>query len=311
MQKKKFHPVILKEIKTLYKYDNWHALIALILDYLIIIFAIYLSETSFLFLPLTILLIGSRQRALATILHEASHSALTKNKKLGKYLGKYFSGYLIFQSWNSYYQSHVKQHHPKLGTDLDPDFSYYKESKIFDDYSKKLFFYKFVISPFLFLSSISSLKYLINNRLLKTNKNELIQILGTQIIIIFLFNHYVNWYGYILYWLIPYITTFQLITWFIELAEHYPMIKDAESNIDASRNRFSHPIEHFFTGMHGENYHLIHHLFPAIPFWKLREAHQILLKDSDYARANKDFGGIFKSKNSNEAMWLKIWKTYE
>lgn len=102
MYHKKFDKEILLKIKELYRYDNWHAVLAILYDYSIIIFSIFLSEQSYWFLPLTILLIGSRQRALATILHEASHSALTKNKKFGQILGTYFSGYLIFQSWNSY-----------------------------------------------------------------------------------------------------------------------------------------------------------------------------------------------------------------
>ncbi|WP_314342182.1 hypothetical protein [Simonsiella muelleri] len=102
MEHKKFDKEILQEIKTLYVYDDWHGIVAIIYDHLMIIFAILLSEFSYWFLPLTVLLIGSRQRALATVLHEASHSALTKNQKLGKILGTYFSGYLIFQSWDSY-----------------------------------------------------------------------------------------------------------------------------------------------------------------------------------------------------------------
>lgn len=118
MEYKKFDKEILKKIKTLYTYNNFYGVFALIYDYSIIIFAILLSEFSYWFLPLSILLIGSRQRALATVLHEASHSALTANKKLGQILGTYFSGYLIFQSWDSYYLSHVKNHHPSMWQNL-------------------------------------------------------------------------------------------------------------------------------------------------------------------------------------------------
>lgn len=310
MKHKKFDIQILREIKILYRYDNWHAVIALLLDYLVITIAIYLSECSFAFLPISILLIGSRQRALATILHEASHSALTKNKKLGKILGTYCSGYLIFQSWNSYYLSHVKQHHPKLGSEIDPDYLYYKESKIFEKHSKLAFFYHFLISHFLFLKTLSSLKYLIYNRLLKTNFFELLKIIVMHLTLALTLSYCIGWYAYFLYWLLPYITTFQMITWFIELAEHYPMIASAEQNIMASRNRFSHPIEHFFTGMHSENYHLIHHLFPAIPFWNLKKAHKILLQDKDYSEINSTFGGIFLSNRGYSSMWINLWKNY-
>ena len=291
MQHKKFDREILKQIKSLYVYDNWHALIALGMDFALIVFAIVLSEYSYWFLPLTLLIIGSRQRALATILHEASHSALTKNKSFGKILGTYFSGYLIFQSWDSYMQSHVKNYHPKIGTDLDPDYEYYKSSGVFNAYNKREFFWRFFIAPILCLKLFSNIKYLLVHILFFT--------VGT---------YFVGYKFYLLYWILPYLTLFQIITWFIELAEHYPMIVYAKSNIEISRNRFSNFIEHFFTGMHGENYHLIHHLFPAIPFWNLKKAHHILMQDDEYRFINERFGGIFVSGNKNPSMWQQLWR---
>lgn len=309
MKHKKFDREILKEIKTLYVYDNWHAPIALLMDYTLIIFAIILAEYSYWFLPLTLLIIGSRQRALATILHEASHSALTRNKKFGKIIGTYFSGYLIFQSWNwnSYTQSHVKNHHPKIGTDLDPDYDYYKSLGVFNAHSKKEVFWKFFFAPILCLKLFSNVKYLIVNRLMSNaNKKELLKILFVHLVFFVLGTKLVGYKFYFLYWLLPYFTVFQMITWFIELAEHYPMIAYAKSNIEISRNRFSHFMEHFFTGMHGENYHFIHHLFPAIPFWNLKKAHFILMQDDEYRSINMQFGGIFISSNKNPSMWQQL-----
>lgn len=307
MKHKKFDREILKQIKTLYVYDNWHAPIALLMDYALIIFAIILAEYSYWFLPLTLLIIGSRQRALATILHEASHSALTRNKKFGKIIGTYFSGYLIFQSWDSYTQSHVKNHHPKIGTDLDPDYDYYKSSGVFNTHSKKEFFCKFFFAPILCLKLFSNIKYLVVNRLMSNaNKKELLKILFVHLVFFILGTKLVGYKFYFLYWLLPYFTVFQMITWFIELAEHYPMIAYAKSNIEISRNRFSHFMEHFFTGMHGENYHFIHHLFPAIPFWNLKKAHFILMQDDKYRSINMQFGGIFISSNKNPSMWQQL-----
>lgn len=309
MDNKKFDREILQEIKKLYSYDNWHALIALGIDYFFIILAIFIAEYWFWFLPLTFLIIGSRQRALATILHEASHSSLTRNKTIGKIYGTIFSGYLIFQSWDSYYRSHVKYHHPKLGTTSDPDLQYYKAAKIGQKISEKGFYWKFLWSYLLCIHIFESFNYLIQNRLLSAPKKvEIIQILIMQSIIFCLLFYFVGWYGYILYWLLPYLTTFQIFTWFIELSEHHSMISWATNTLECSRNRFSHPIEHFFIGIHAENYHLVHHLFPAIPFWRLNAAHQILLKDKEYVLINAGFGGIFLSSNHNKPMWKGLWR---
>lgn len=47
MYHKKFDKEILLKIKELYRYDNWHAVLAILYDYLIIIFSIFLSEQYF------------------------------------------------------------------------------------------------------------------------------------------------------------------------------------------------------------------------------------------------------------------------
>lgn len=101
-------------------------------------------------------------------------------------------------------------------------------------------------------------------------------------------------------------TAFQIITWFIELAEHYPFARYAKTDLYATRNRFSHPVEAFFTAMHSENFHLIHHLFPGVPFWNLKRAHQVLLDDPKYAKINAGFGGIFLSGNYAKSKWGKL-----
>ncbi|XWK91415.1 MAG: fatty acid desaturase [Phormidium sp.] len=68
-------------------------------------------------------------------------------------------------------------------------------------------------------------------------------------------------------------------------------------NLYMSRNRHSHWLENFLTGMHNESYHLVHHLNPTIPFWNLPKAHQIYLRDKNYALFDRQAGGIFISAN--------------
>lgn len=305
LRKHRFSKEIKNQIKKLYWYDNYHGPFAILQNLFWIGLAIYLGESSLWLLPLSILLIGSRQRALATVLHEAAHGALCRSKSLEKFLGTWCSGYLIFQAWSSYKRSHTMDHHHKLGdADRDPDYQYYRQSGVFEEHSNFKFALLYLIKPMLFVSALSSLRYLLVNRLIRTpSKGELFSVLVCQSLLALCLTLLLGAKGYLLYWLLPYLTTFQALTWFIELAEHYPMIAKAEDDLQATRNRFSHPIEHFFTAMHGENFHLIHHLFPAIPYWNLKKAHRILLSDPSYAATNAGFGGIFVSSNFSEPMW--------
>ncbi|MGV8891749.1 MAG: guanitoxin biosynthesis L-arginine gamma (S) hydroxylase [Burkholderiaceae bacterium] len=306
--KYKFDEKIKEKIRKLCSYNDCSGVIALLADYAIIAFAIYFSEINLFWYPLTILLIGSRQRALATILHESAHKTLSKNRKLNRILGTYLSGYQIFQTFDAYSRSHVINHHVKLGdTELDPDFKHYKESGIFKEKNRSTFIGKYLFKPILCLNIYKTVRYLLINRLLNTeNKSEFIRMLFSIVFFSALGTAIVGWKFYLIYWLIPYLTTFQIITWFIELAEHYPLVQHAQYDLYATRNRFSHFIESLFTSIHGENFHLIHHLFPGVPFWKMEKAHEILLNDPEYARINASFGGIFLSGNYVKSMWHKI-----
>ncbi|EAI1054893.1 phosphoesterase, partial [Campylobacter coli] len=86
-----------------------------------------------------------------------------------------------------------------------------------------------------------------------------------------------------------------------------PIIKN-KREIEKSWNRFGNKIELFFTGLHKENYHLIHHLFANIPFWNLDKAHNILCKNEEYRLLNSNMGGIFSSSNQASSLWKKIIK---
>lgn len=106
-----FKKNIMNDLKSLSQLDNYHGILAVLWDYLQIILALIFSyhmQNIFVYC-FAVFFIGSRQRALATILHELAHRVLTKNRKLNDFLGKFASGYLIFQTFKKYRQSHNKK----------------------------------------------------------------------------------------------------------------------------------------------------------------------------------------------------------
>ncbi|MBJ7222358.1 MULTISPECIES: fatty acid desaturase family protein [unclassified Brenneria] len=308
-----FDKKITDELQSLSLLNNYRGAIAVLLDWLQIIIAIslscYINNVFFYFL--TVFFIGSRQRALATILHESAHRVLASNVKLNDFLGKYVSGYTIFQTFKKYARSHVILHHNFLGDlDKDPDSQYYRESNLFDTSSKRKFLWSHLISPLLLSKSPSFIRYLIKNRLGDIKDREVKTLLIVWFFILLLCYLTDAFSILFFYWIVPLITTFPMIGWFIELAEHYPII-DNDDDIDKTWNRFSAKAELFFTGMHAENYHLTHHLMPSIPFWNLKKAHEIMMQDIDYRKRNQRMGGIFLSANNNESLWKKIIKNLD
>ena len=286
------------QLNRLSKCDNYHTLVAVLVDWSLIILSIMISQYSLYFYPLSILVIGSRQRALATILHDAVHDRAAENKILNYLIGTVFSGFWVFQCFNAYKKSHVMLHHGSLGNENnDPDFQFYIAQGLYKGISKKQFLKSYVIYPLLLLKTFPYFSYLVKHRLTSFYKfrKELIQfILFWSIILLLIFK-----YGLFLlllsFWIVPYFTTFIIIGHFIELAEHFPLLGNSDKPIEMSRNRFSHWIEGFFLSIHNENYHLTHHLRPRVHFWNLKKAHEIMMNDPLYNKVNLDFGGIFLS----------------
>jgi len=302
----KFSVEIKSQLKELTKLDNWHGLLALLEDCLLIVASILMTcNVTWFFYPIALLVIGSRQRALTTILHDSAHNVLAKNKLLNSVLGTFCSGYLIFQQRIPYKKSHCFSHHSHLGNpELDPDLKFYLEEGLYYAQSPRNFLVKHIIKPLLLFKVPQYIFYLVKYRLLGKGCD----LYETLIMLAYLFTIVSAsvwlrfWNQLILFWLVPYITVFQVLGYFIEVSEHYPLVGKNTVDLYMTRNRFSPWYEAFFTSMHGENFHLVHHLMPSVPFWNLAQAHKILLADPNYFWHNRLTSGIFFPSNGTPSI---------
>jgi fatty acid desaturase len=298
-----------KKLRELNRLDNWHGPLALSYDYAVIAAVVTLTVgVSWWFYPVALLVIGSRMRALATVLHESAHGVLASSKRLNTALGSVLSGYLIFQLYFPYRKSHVNTHHPMLGDPTrDPDLRYFIDNGVYDSsLTVRQRFMRFVLIPVVGGRTVSTLRYLLGNRLFYrgggegrqpvTSKERADQFAftATWVVILAVVAGTGQWLALLLFWVVPYLTTFAIITWFIELAEHTPLVRDSDENIYMTRNRKSRGVEWFLTSMHGENYHLDHHLDPRTPFWNMRRANRIrAAHDPVYKGWDDQAGGLF------------------
>jgi fatty acid desaturase len=302
----RFASAIRTRLRPLSALDNWHGPLAWCEDLIIIAAAIGLYATNSWFLPVSWILIGTRQRALATLLHEASHATLCRNRVLNFVFGTPIAGWPIFQVFYRYQTSHVREHHAYLGNkNIDPDIKNYLSQRLSEcrDGSSLRRHFFLTLAGF---SIPSNLKCLFRDRLLpanwsqlpRQNKLEYVGFTGFWILAITTCCHAGLLAEFVLLWLVPYFTTFQGVNWIIEIAEHYPIWQSPpaiipDDEVQMTRNRRGHWVESFFTGIHGENWHLVHHLRPEIPFWNLERAHELLLDDHEYSAADGKSGGIF------------------
>nr|WP_321358929.1 fatty acid desaturase family protein [uncultured Hyphomonas sp.] len=306
----RFSPSIELGLRKLSRSDNYHGPLALLETAGILLVTtlagVYLLDLLPIFAAPVVLLpawiiIGTRQRALATLLHEASHRALARNRRLNDFLGTVCSSWFIFQMGAPYKASHVYNHHPKLGHVLnDPDTEQYVRQGLLEA-NPVTFVRDNVIGMLLGLKALVNFPYLLRYRLLPADwrtmsRAHMAELAGFIIFwgVLLTLLTLAGWLDeFLVFWMLPYFTAFQATNWLIETAEHFPLVWLESSVVRATRNRQGNVIERFLTGAHGEGWHLVHHLRPAIPFWNLKKAHQLMLKDPAYAASVARYGGLF------------------
>lgn len=303
-----------QKVKPLHKLNNWRCLLMVGEDYFLIIASIVISVWSWNFFPIPIALviyllaitvIGARQRGLRVILHSSSHRSAAKNKRLNYLLGTVASGWLTLESMGGYNPSHnsvTKGHHPNLGTLQDPDHQAVVSQGLYESERGGTQVITHLLT--LPLQTLKYLRFLLTNRMFSAEETMRERFFRAiyLVSIIALLLHFGWGDVFVFYWLVPLFSTAIWVGLFIQLAEHYPLIEKAPepNEIYVSRNRNFNPVLNLFFNAHHEGYHLVHHLFPGIPFWNIKEAHELLLEDPIYASVNEDisFQGLINSLTS-------------
>ncbi len=192
------------------------------------------------------------------LLHEASHYNLFSNRQWHHYLQCLYA-YPFFQTLKGFQGEH-HPHHMDLMGDSDITMQDYRRYGLFEKKPNLVFIW--FIKPFL---GGPTLYYLKSGPDFDTSSSR------RQLALFWLpvigFASYLGILDLVfLYWFIPLIWSFPIYQYWSEIEEHYNTRSGARSNLSALDNFFKH----------NEGYHWIHHRYPSIPFYKLKEAHHAL-----------------------------------
>jgi fatty acid desaturase len=111
---------------------------------------------------------------------------------------------------------------------------------------------------------------------------------------------------YLVLWVLPALTGLQAILRLRAILEH-GAVRDLSSPLTAARTNLASAPVLWLLFPHHVNYHIEHHLYPAIPHYNLPEAHRLLLaagalENSEVANVSVGLGKIFaESKPQPEA----------
>jgi len=289
-----------EELRSLSRVSAWHSSVSLFLDWLGIsgLFAALLYFPNPLTYVVCFILLGRQQLALAILMHDGAHGRLYASPRWNDYLGQTFTAAPLFFSQDSYRKFHLKHHlEPLVSTDPDisliggypiPRGSFLR--KLLRDLSGVSYF-KF-IGYFFYRprkkkeASASAKPASSNKRLpLAFQIFSVVLVNGTFLGVLSYLGH--PWF-FFFFWILPMMTILQVLLRIRGIAEHAGYQADANQML-CSRTVVN-PLQTFFFAPHQVNYHMEHHQYPSVPYYRLPEVHRLMKSRNTLPLQNLYFG---------------------
>jgi len=249
-------------------------------------FAVYMWRPSIITALAGIVIISGRQLGLAILMHDAAHRLFSRNKTWNDRLGQWLCAYPLMLDTTLYRMVHL-QHHKYTWTDRDPDLSLAKPfpitrrsfaRKIWRDLTGRtgLKHYYGLIRLYAGLSPRGkgrggrSADQLI--RTFWARQHGFVLINAALLAACWLGGHAE---AYVLLWLVPLLTGYQLVMRLRSIAEH-AAVSDPTAELYQTRTTLSPRLVRFFIAPHNVNFHLEHHVYQYIPHYNLPRAHRLL-----------------------------------
>lgn len=223
--------------------------------------------------------IGSRMRALGNIMHECVHNIFVSKRSLNYFIGSFIAIFL-FECFDQYKSAHLK-HHRYLGNDVyDSDYVKYKKIKL-NLFSNNC--WNVLCSIFNPIQWCDGLKAIFSLSAQKT----IVKIIKFFYLLLVLLLLYFWPREILLYYLIPYVTSYQIFKLFSDIVDH-DYLYEKDSLDDRSRNHiFRSSLLNFLFFPRNDAYHLVHHLYPRLRTAEYPMRHEELMKKNfQYSQKN-------------------------
>lgn len=289
---------VIRELSTI---DPLRSIAAIATEWTGVILAIVLYQRFLhpIFLPLIVIWIGARQHALAILMHEGAHYLLFKNRRLNAVASEVFLAWPVFITARTYRPSHFA-HHRHVNTDKDPDLMRKQSS----------------VSEWEFPKSWGALAALLVKDVLGLNTRQLFSDFSDMweqndeakkgidayaiartffyVVVIGAVTYFRVWPEFLLLWVLPILTWVKMAMRLRSIAEHFAIENDTYTPTRTTLPSF---LERLLVAPRNINFHIEHHLYPSVPFFRLPQLHSLLMKDAAFqskAHVTTTYWGVLR-----------------
>ena len=264
-------------------------------DWLVIAGAVAASMRldSALALAAAVVIVGSRQRALMNLLHQASHGQLFANRAPNRWCGRLLIAFPLAMSLDAYRRTHLAHHRHLWDEDRDPKTIRYAALGLVRAPRRVS---RFAVRHLLGALALLHVPFNVGTAVRtsgapRRERAALVAFWGVVVIVAVIAGverHLVT------YWVLPYVTTFQVIRYWSETAEHAGL--RSQDAWLATRNWTSTAPVRWLLAPHSDSYHLAHHLVPGVPHYRLAELHAELMRIPEYAAGHQCDGFLISHR---------------
>lgn len=224
--------------------------------------------------------IGSRQHALAVLMHEAAHYRLFRNRVLNDLLGELLLGWPLLISMRIYRRLHFA-HHRSPNTADDPDWLLrLSRDWMFPKTRRELF--RIFLVDVLGLHVKEQLQFFGRYAFSREQQKSWLDVGAVFFFagLIAVLTYFHGWLLFLAYWVVPLMTWLKVVLRLRTIAEHYALEYDHVCR--QTRTTYPSFVERWLIAPWNIGYHLDHHLYPSVPFYNLKRLHAELLKDEQF-----------------------------
>ncbi len=277
------------ELRALSAIEPKRALSAIGAEWLGVVVAIALCQLWFhpLLYVVAVMFIGARQHALAVIGHDATHYRLLPDRAANDWAGNLLCLWPVFISVEGFRLFHAPHHrHTNLDGDGNRELWHtHRDGELVEDWQYR----KSAAGLALVLLKrglvITGLWWMTRGLLssIVVRERPVVIVARSAFFagVAALITVTRSWDLFLLYWLVPYCTWHTAIQYARLICEHSAVDSDAPA-YQVTRTTIPTRLESLFILPRNSGYHIEHHWYPSVPFYRLPELHARLMQIPGY-----------------------------